>query len=1270
MDRIRYVLDLQGAQSESRFRTIGRYSLNLAQAMARTATDHEMWIALNGRFLDTIDPLRARFDGLVPQERIVTFDVPGPVAEADAANAWRRGAAEHLREHFLAGLAPDVVHVSSVFEGFGDDAVTSIGTLDSSCPTTATLYDLVPLLLPEQHLSTPAIKHSYLRKLQWLKRADLLLATSESSRQEAIEALHVPAERVVNISTGVDEQFRVLSLSPDETAVLRERYGIRCGFVLYSGEFDSQANVEGLIDAFALLPASVRSNHQLVMVGKLDNGCREQIQRRGRRAGLQSNEIILPGPVEDADLVALYNLCALFAWPSLDARFDLSVLEAMACGAPAVASNLARLREAVGMDDALFDPQQPAAIAGKMQDVLTNESFREALNHNGLRHCQKFTWGSSATTVWRALEELHQRQKPIRESALPSRTTRRPRMAYFSPLPPERSGISDYSAELLPELARFYDIEVVVQQESISDDWIKANFPVRDSAYFENRAAKYDRILYHIGNSPFHVYMFDLLRRYPGCVVLHDFYLGHVLHWMEIHGGFPGYFSRAIFESHGYWGLLQKEEHRSEWAKRTLPCSLGVIEAAAGVIVHSEFSHKLAIQWYGAGMASNWKRVPFLRASRPSDRSGARVRLGIALDAYVVCSFGILGPAKLNDRLLSAWLNSSLAKDNRCQLVFVGEDNSGQFENQLHARIRRSAARKRIHITGFAPPAVYRDYLAAADCAAQLRTDSRGETSAALLDCLVHGLPTIITSNGSFAEVPGNAVIKLAEAFTDKELSEALGRLYSDVEYRRELGQAGGDLARLEHHPARIGELYHDAIESFAMSHPIAREQRVLSSIAALESRVAPAEEDLLEAASSIAMQRRVGPRQLLLDVSATAKHDLKTGIERVARSLVLEFIQNPGGFRVEPVRNLDGRSVYARHFGLNMINSWLELQETRMEFRSGDVYLALDWCSEAVFKSRALFASLRARNVPIHFVIYDILPMVLPQMFPDWAVDNFRHWLDIVCEFSDGLACISRSGADELLSWLDIAQPPRLRPLKIGYFHLGADFPNRSSSKGLPPDADALLASLRQRPSILMVGTIEPRKGHALALSAFEQLWANGVEANLVIVGKQGWDESLLVDRLRAHPQLGKRLIRLSDVSDEMLTKLYDGSTALLAASEDEGFGLPLIEAARHKLPIIARDIAVFREVAGDNAFYFEGKTPHSLASDLRTWLELHKQGNAPSSQGLRCLSWSESAQQLVEVLSGQRIYREWAPQQLARRQLRSAIDENKAALSRSVSE
>jgi glycosyltransferase involved in cell wall biosynthesis len=175
------------------------------------------------------------------------------------------------------------------------------------------------------------------------------------------------------------------------------------------------------------------------------------------------------------------------------------------------------------------------------------------------------------------------------------------------------------------------------------------------------------------------------------------------------------------------------------------------------------------------------------------------------------------------------------------------------------------------------------------------------------------------------------------------------------------------------------------------------------------------------------------------------------------------------------------------------------------------------------------------------------------------------------------------------------------------------------------------------------MVGTIEPRKGHLQTIKAFEQLWAKGVEINLVIVGGEGWKSvpdvqrrtiPLIIETLRNHPELGRRLFWLEGISDEYLEMVYGASTCLIASSEGEGFGLPLIEAAQHGLPILARDIPVFREVAGDHAIYFSGSQAMDIATAIEEWLDRNDAGNVPSTANMPWQTGAESAEKILTCI------------------------------------
>ncbi|QOY93855.1 glycosyltransferase [Massilia sp. UMI-21] len=834
---------------------------------------------------------------------------------------------------------------------------------------------------------------------------------------------------------------------------------------------------------------------------------------------------------------------------------------------------------------------------------------------------------------------------PAREPAA------RPRLAYVSPLPPERSGIADYSAELVPELARYYDIELVVEQDtSLVVDPRLSGFPLRSPAWLREHAHSVDRVVYHFGNSHAHKHMFELVREVPGVVVLHDFYLSGVLDNLEREEYLDKGFLQALYESHGYTGLLGHRKHGRNPAIWTYPLNKGVLDNAAGVIVHSDFSRELAQQWYGPDAADTWRTIPLLRGrpeggAGPGARGKARAALGLDADAFVVASFGMLGRTKLNAELLEAYLASPLARDPACHLVFVGDNDPGPYGEQLQEQILASPAAGRIHVTGFVDATIYAQYLAAADVAVQLRSSTRGETSAAVLDCLLYGMPTIVNAHGSTASLPDELLVKLPDQFTVGQLGAALARLRGAPAERARLSALAMAHMDAHHAPAHVGALYYDAIEDVALRG----EHAAYAALVRAAAPLCPAQE-LRELATAIAFNRAPhAPRQLLVDISAVVQSDLKTGIQRVVRSILLAMIADPpAGWRIEPVYSTGGNRSYhyARRFGLGLVQEEeLALEDAPVDLRPGDIFFGLDLFTTGTSQNEQLLLSMRDRGVGIYFVVFDILPMLRPDVFPFGTEQYFGDFLRTVHKVSDGVLCISRAVADELAGWIEREGLQRRTPLSLGHFHLGADIDASAPSFGLPPDAEQVLAALGQRPSFIMVGTVEPRKGHTQTLDAFELLWQRGEDVNLVVVGKQGWMMEKLCERMSTHPEHAKRLFWMNGISDEMLLKLYGASSALLSPSEGEGFGLPLIEAAQKGIPIIARSLPVFREVAGEHAYYFDGLAPQDLADAIKTWLALQREGKAPQSTGMPWLTWDQSAQQVLDGLVRQQWYRVLPP-------------------------
>ena len=1207
--------------------------------MARNSGAHEIILALNGRFADSVDRIRRQFRGLIEPGNVRVW-YPSPFAASRSPGSQRAG--ERLYEAFLASLQPDVVFISSLFEGQGDASVTSVGSF-VALPTAITLYDLIPLLHPKPYLDNPATRSWYMRKIDALRRADAWFAISESSRLEGVTHLGLDPLRCINVSAAAYDHFRQLAIAPEREQALRRKYGLHKPFVMYTGGIDPRKNLDGLISAFAMLPANLSASHQLAIVCSANAEERATLLRLARDKQLSELDVVVTGFVPEDDLVALYNLCDLFVFPSWHEGFGLPALEAMHCGAVVIGADTSSVPEVIGSDEALFDPHSEAAIAAKMVRGLTDADFRARRVAHGLAHARSFSWEASARRAIEGLERLHA-SAPMRQP-IARRQGPRPRLAYVSPLPPERSGIAGYSKDLLPELARYYEIDLVTPLERLGDPLLEAAFPVRSIEWFRQHAQVFDRVLYHFGNSEFHAHMFDLLAEIPGTTVLHDFFLSGARAHQEFSEGGGFEWTRALHESHGYAAVAERFQSAdpAEFVFR-YPCNFDVLAQSQGVIVHSPHSKELAKRWFGESVARDWALIPLLRAP-PTDVEGDRVRaraeLGLSSDDFLVCAFGLMGPTKLNHRLIDAWLASALASDGRCRLVFVGEHDASVYGRKLAHALQGQVTAARIEVTGWASDELFARYLAAADVAVQLRTQSRGETSAAVLDAIGRGLATIVNANGSMAFLPRDAVVMLPDEFIDEDLSGALERLWLNADARHAVGASGRQIIRSGHAPAACAEAYANAIEAFAANAATAR-NGLLAAIEAsdpLSERTSDGNEilDLAEAIAA-ALPLPMPKHQLFVDVSELAQRDARSGIQRVVKSLLKALLDDPpAGYAVEPVYAVAGAGAgyrYARAFTLKFMGCPAEaLEDAAIDIRRGDVFVGLDLQPHLVPQQAAFYQRLRHAGVRVEFVVYDLLPIALSHRFTEGAAEIHATWLRTVAQ-ADGALCISAAVAGELSAWMAVNAPERLADgFKIRSFHLGADPARSTTSKGLPEDAENMLRSMSAGIAFLMVGTLEPRKGYDLTLDAFDRLWADGAGPFLVIVGAQGWMVEDVATRLKRHPQLGKRLFWLKHVSDEYLERLYAAASCLVAASEGEGFGLPLIEAAKHGLPIMAADIPVFREVAGEHALFFD-RTPAALAAAVREWIALFEQGTHPASDAMPYLDWQQSAEQFEAAL------------------------------------
>ncbi|MDD3343430.1 MAG: glycosyltransferase family 1 protein [Sulfurospirillaceae bacterium] len=826
---MRIVIDLQGAQTGSGFRGIGRYSLSLSLELVKLADQHEIYLFLNTSFPESIMKLKALFEGMLPSENIILFKPPYDCRESKYSNNARMKVAEYLREDVIARLNPDVLLVTSLFEGYNDDAVTSIGTLYPHIKTAVILYDLIPYINPKEYLRTASQKGYYYRKIESLKKADILLSISNASKEEAIKILSLDDTKIMNVSSALDPIFTTMKVSTQQKEEIRKKFNLKDNIILYvPGGFDARKNFKNLIRAYSLLPRRIKQESQLVIASKICEQNKKKLLTYALQSGLNENDIVMTDYLSDMELMALYHCAALFVFPSLHEGFGLPILEAMSCNLPVIGSNNTSIPEVINNQEALFDPHSILEMSKKMQLVLEDILLKERLRSHASQQIRQFSWKDTASKVLSALEALSTQKTSFPES--------------------------------LPDI----------------------------------------------------------------------------------------------------------------------------------------------------------------------------------------------------------------------QSVLEGLD------------------------------------------------------------------------------------IKFS---------------YDD------LAAMASALAFCKHAPLQ---------------------------------------------------------RQFLIDISELVHRDAKSGIQRVVRSILKELLDNPVATYVTIPIYFDGMQY---RYANNFIAQWKggadeKLIDFPVTFSPKDIYFSLDLNAHLAQKTHQLHAYLSVIGVQMYFMVYDVLLLQHPEWWPQGTSQMFQEWFRSILQTANKLICISQSVADDVKQLMRLHSKNKLFPL-VDFFHLGADIKNSLPSKGLPENAQEILNLLASKPTFLMVGTIEPRKGHHQTLLAFEKLWEKGFDIQLVIVGKKGWLVDELCTKILTHTQKNEKLFWLEAISDEYLEKIYEVSTCLIGASEGEGFGLPLIEAAQYHLPIIARDIPVFREVAKEYAFYFnDTRQEEVLEEAIADWLMRYKEGTYPKSDKMPYLRWNESVYQLIDKL------------------------------------
>jgi glycosyltransferase involved in cell wall biosynthesis len=398
------------------------------------------------------------------------------------------------------------------------------------------------------------------------------------------------------------------------------------------------------------------------------------------------------------------------------------------------------------------------------------------------------------------------------------------KVAYYSPMPPSRSGIADYSALLLPELSKRVDVVVAKQ----------GRFPL-----LRGRVGSTDIALYHVGNdAEAHGWIVEALRRRPGVVVLHDFVLHHLVVGLTFaRGDAAGYLAAMEREGGlvgrllGYAVLDNKLPPLWDTRPEDFPLTGEILAYATGLIVHSHYVEERA---RAIGYRGPIVRIPHPAWPVPAV-AAARVE-----GAPLFGCFGHLNESKRINELLAAFTRLR-ERHPHARLLLVGGAS---------VRLQRIDFPDGVIREEYVPEDRLWALMAACDAIVSLRSPTMGETSGSAIRAFSLGKPLVVSDVGWFSELPGEAVLKVPLDEREEDTLAAALEVLTDEQVRRTMGQAARVLVEREHRLDRVAESYAAALEELAGGSAV--EDRVLQEVAQAAAEVGIGREDAAELAARL----------------------------------------------------------------------------------------------------------------------------------------------------------------------------------------------------------------------------------------------------------------------------------------------------------------------------------------------------------------------------------------------------------------------------------
>jgi len=677
------------------------------------------------------------------------------------------------------------------------------------CRVVITFHDLIPYIFQKEYLNSWSTveREEYQKRLRSLDLiANCIITVSDSTRNDLGNYLKIDREKIRTIYHGSDRKLEkpitLTGLIPRQ-----EKY------LLYVGGFDPRKNMERSVIAFKKL---IEKYHHpdlvFFIICDYDDSAKKQFTNYIQTIGL-SGKVHLTGFVSDSDLYHYYKNADLLFFPSLYEGFGLPVIEAMSAGIPVAVSDRSSLPELVGDAGLLFDPENTDYMAEQLHRILSEPDLKEKMVSRGLQISQKFTWKAGAEQYLEVFEVQYTSGSTLEKP--PAMEKPQVKIAYFSPVPPQISGISQYSKELLLELKNHADVDLFLDKGIIPEDpEIREKFRY---FYYQDfptliKSEGYDGILYHIGNNTLHEYIYRTSLQYPGIMVLHDYVIHPFIRCITLDRGHILQYFTEIFsmDNPGRTAIIRQMVKKGLYSIDVIgyPLNERLIKRNKITVTHSHYVKKML------NNNPNVRVIPqgcYSIDYTEEEKNQSRFLLKLDKTEILIAVFGFMNRNK-RPELVARVINRLVDQNFPVKLLFVGN-----ADNDLKKDI--NAISENIQFTGYVTDDDYHRFLLVSDIVINLRFPTMGETSKTLLDAMGYGKPVIVSNIGSYRETPNNCCWKVDVDENEEELLyQYLLALVKNQELRQIMGKNAKEFIKKHNNWKDIALQYIGLINSIKKS--------------------------------------------------------------------------------------------------------------------------------------------------------------------------------------------------------------------------------------------------------------------------------------------------------------------------------------------------------------------------------------------------------------------------------------------------------------------